>query len=57
MTIKELKDFIVDCEDDDFITICANAEDNPVSDYQDVSLVYKILVNNDSRMQVCLMPN
>lgn len=56
MTIKELKNFIVDCNDDDIITFCTGAHDNPVEDYYDVDLVYKIQINNDDVMQVCLMP-
>lgn len=56
MTIKELKTIIVDCEDDDIITFCVHRDDNPVSDYEDVDLVYKIQINNDNIMQVCLMP-
>ena len=56
MTIKELKNFIVDCNDDDIITFCVSAQDNPVSDYENVDLIYKIQINNDDVMQVCLMP-
>jgi hypothetical protein len=56
MTIKEFKDFIIDCEDDDIITFCASKKDNPVEDYCEVDFVYKIQINNDDVMQVCLMP-
>jgi hypothetical protein len=56
MTIKELKNFIADCNDDDIITFCLDSRDNPVEDYEDVDLVYKIRINNDDVMQVCLMP-
>lgn len=56
MTIKEFKDYIVDCDDNDIITFCINANDNPVSDYEEVDLVYKIQINNDDVMQICLMP-
>ena len=56
MTIKELKNFIADCNDDDIITFCLDSRDNPVKDYEDVDLVYKIRINNDDVMQVCLMP-
>ena len=56
MTIKELKNFIADCNDDDIITFCVGAHDNPVEDYEDVDLAYKIQINGDDVMQVCLMP-
>lgn len=56
MTIKELKNFIVDCDDNDIITFCINPNDNPVADYEEVDFIYKIQINNDDVMQVCLMP-
>jgi succinate dehydrogenase flavin-adding protein (antitoxin of CptAB toxin-antitoxin module) len=56
MTILEFKNFIEDCEDNDIITFCVSAQDNPVSEYYDVDMVYKIRSNNDNVMQVCLMP-
>ena len=40
MTVKELKDFIKDCNDNDFITICTCNDDNPIKDYCDVGLAY-----------------
>ena len=56
MTVKELKDFIKDCGDDDIVTICSCRDDNPVSDYCDIGIMYKINVNNDSICQICMMP-
>lgn len=56
MTIKELKDFIQDCSDDDYVTICSCREDNPVSEYYDVDIVLKINYSNDDVAQICLMP-
>ena len=56
MTVKELKDFIEDCNDDDFVTICSCKDDNPIGDYYDVGIVYKIQVSNENTMQICLMP-
>ena len=57
MTVKELKDFIKDCNDTDFVTICSCKDDNPVSDYCDVSIIYKINISNDNTAQICLMPD
>lgn len=57
MTVKELKDFIKDCNDTDFVTICICKDDNPVSDYRDVSIIYKINISNDNTAQICLMPD
>lgn len=57
MTAKELKDFIKDCNDTDFVTICSCRDDNPVSDYYDVGVMYKINMSNDNTAQICLMPN
>ena len=56
MTIKEFKNIIADCDDNDIITFCIHCEDNPVSDYEEVDIVYKIQINNDDIMQICLMP-
>ena len=56
MTIKELKDFIKDCDDNDFVTICSCPDDNPISDYYDIGIVYKISTNKENRAQICLMP-
>lgn len=56
MTIKELKEFIKDCNDDDYVTICSHCEDNPVTDYCDVNIVYKISTSNSRDNQICLMP-
>ena len=56
MTVKELKDFIKDCNDTDFVTICSCKDDNPVSDYYDVGIMYKIHISNDNTAQICLMP-
>lgn len=56
MTVKELKDFIKDCNDDDFVTICSCRDDNPVSDYCDIEIVYKISTNRENHSTICLMP-
>lgn len=56
MTIKELKEFIKDCNDDDYVTICSCCDDNPITDYCDVNIVYKISTNNSRDKQICLMP-
>ena len=56
MTVKELKDFIKDCGDDDIVTICSCRDDNPVSDYCDIEIVYKISANKENRSTICLMP-
>lgn len=56
MTVRELKDFIKDCNDTDFVTICSCKDDNPVSDYYDIGIMYKINVSNDNTAQICLMP-
>ena len=56
MTIKELKDFIKDCGDDDLVTICSCPDDNPISEYYDIGIVYKISTNKENRDQICLMP-
>ena len=57
MTVKELKDFIKDCNDNDFITICTCNDDNPIKDYCDVGLAYKITCSDDPNSQtICLMP-
>lgn len=56
MIVKELKNFIEDCNDDDFVTICTCNDDNPVSDYCDIAIVYKISTNKENRAQICLMP-
>lgn len=57
MTIKELKEFMKDCNDNDFITICSCRDDNPVKDYYDVGLAYKITYSNDTNSKIiCLMP-
>lgn len=56
MTIKELKNFIENCNDSDYVTICSCRDDNPVKDYCDVEIVYKITVSNDHLNQICLMP-
>ena len=56
MTIKELKDFIKDCDDNDLVTICSCPDDNPISDYYDIGIMYKINVSNDSICQICMMP-
>jgi hypothetical protein len=57
MTVKELKDFIKDCKDTDFVTICTCSDDNPVTDYCDVGMVYKIIGINEDIAQVCIMPS
>ena len=56
MTIKELKDFIKDCDDNDLVTICSCPDDNPISEYYDIGIVYKISTNKENRAQICLMP-
>ena len=56
MTIKELKEFIKDCNDDDYVTICSCCDDNPVTDYCDVVVVYKIATIGSRDNQICLMP-
>ena len=56
MIVKELKNFIEDCNDDDIVTICTCNDDNPVSDYCDIKIVYKISTNKEDRAQICLMP-
>ena len=56
MTIRELKKFIENCNDDDFVTICTCRDDNPVKYYCDVGIIYKITVSNDNLNQICLMP-
>jgi hypothetical protein len=57
MTIKELREFIKDCTDNDFVTICTCRDDNPVKDYCDVELAYKIEYSNDpNSCTICLMP-
>ena len=56
MTIKELKEFIKDCNDDDYVTICSCCDDNPVTDYCDVNVIYKITTSNCRDNQICLMP-
>lgn len=56
MTIRELKEFIKNCNDDDFVTLCSCRDDNPVKDYCDVGVVYKISVSNDTVDHICLMP-
>lgn len=56
MTIKELKSIIADCHDDDIVTFCIDSRDNPTEDYSDVDFIYKIQINNDDIMQICLMP-
>ena len=56
MTIKELKDFIKDCGDDDIVTICSCPDDDPISNYYDVGVVYKIYNSNDGICQICVMP-
>lgn len=56
MTVKELKDFIKDCKDTDYVTICTCSDDNPIKDYCDVGLVHKITTMHEDMVQVCLMP-
>ena len=57
MIVRELKDFIKDCNDTDFVTICSCKDDNPISDFCDVGIAYKIQASNDSdNLQICLMP-
>lgn len=56
MTVKELKDFIKDYDDNDFVTICSCKDDNPVSDYCDIEIVYKISANKENYSTICLMP-
>lgn len=56
MTIKEFKHMTADCDDNDLITFCVHKDDNPVSDYEEVDFIYKIQINDDDVMQICLMP-
>ena len=56
MTIKELKEFIKDCNDDDYVTICSHGDDNPITDYCDVSVAYRITASDNRDNQICLMP-
>ena len=56
MTIKELKNFIKDCNDTDYVTICTCKDDNPISEYCDVGVAYKINAINEDMSQICLMP-
>lgn len=56
MTVRQLKDFIEDCNDNDFVTICDRGDHNPLYAY-DVDVVYKINKNCDDITQICLMPN
>lgn len=56
MTVRELKKFIENCNDDDYITFCGSRDDNPVKEYWDVGIVYKISSSNDGLNQICLMP-
>ena len=56
MTVRELKDFIEDCNDNDSVTFCVSNDDNPVSEYCDVSVIYKISANKEDGAQICLMP-
>ena len=56
MTIKELKDFIKNRDDNDLVTICSCPDDDPTLNYYDAGIVYKIYNINDSVCQVCVMP-
>lgn len=56
MTVKELKDFIKDCDDNDHVTICSCPDDNPIADFYEVGIMYKIKTSNSDNMQICLMP-
>lgn len=56
MTVKELKEFIADCDDNDRLIMCQCQEDNPISDSFEIGTMYKIKVNNDATTIVCLMP-
>ena len=56
MTIKQLKEFIKNCNDDDYVTLCTCRDDNPISDYCDVGGAYKIIAFGDDLHQICLMP-
>ena len=56
MTVKELKDFIEDCDDNDLVTMCSCRDDSPVSDYCDIEIVYKISTNKENCSTICLMP-
>lgn len=56
MTVKELKDFIKDCNDTDYVTLCTCRDDNPVRDFCDIGASYKIQAINEGTTQICLMP-
>ena len=56
MTVRELKDFIKDCNDTDYITLCTCRDDNPIKDYCDIGMVHKINTINEGTTQICLMP-
>ena len=45
MTVRELKDFIKDCNDTDFVTICSCKDDNPIS-FKNVSREYLLNHNH-----------
>lgn len=56
MTVRELKDFINDCNDTDYVTLCTCRDDNPIRDYCDIGMVHKINTINEGTTQICLMP-
>jgi hypothetical protein len=57
MTIKELKEFIKDCNDNDIVTVCSHPDDNPVTDYCLVKFALKLTSSGNLNIsQICLMP-
>ena len=56
MTVRELKDFIQDCRDTDYVTMCSCREDNPTTEFCDIEKVFKIKINDEDVTQTCFMP-
>ena len=42
MLVKDLREFIKDLKDNDYVTICSASDDNPISDAMDVGKAYII---------------
>lgn len=56
MTVRELKNFLENCNNDAYITMCGLNDDNPVKDCYGVGMIYMIRDINNTE-QVCLMPD
>lgn len=56
MTVKELKDFIKDYNDDELVKLCCCRDDNPIGDEYDVGMAYHIECSKDTNKYICLMP-